>query len=107
MMIVAGADAFTYRVIATAGSRLHTAPVELGVETLSLVAVELKLIAELHETYGMPAPGNGPQRMLAYVSSWAERRGVRITAGGFALAMGSPVRRKLELIRESWLQGES
>jgi hypothetical protein len=75
---------------------IPTAPVELGVETLSLVAVELKLIAELHETYGMPAPGNGPQRMLAYVSSWAERRGVRITTGGFALAMGSPLRRKLE-----------
>jgi hypothetical protein len=75
---------------------IPTAPVELGVETLSLVAVELKLIAELHETYGMPAPGNSGQRMLAYVSSWAERRGVRITSGGFALAMGSPVRRKLE-----------
>jgi hypothetical protein len=75
---------------------IPTAPVELGVETLSLVAVELKLIAELHETYGMPAPGNSGQRMLGYVSSWADRRGVRITTGGFALAMGSPVRRKLE-----------
>jgi hypothetical protein len=75
---------------------IPTAPVELGVETLSLVAVELKLIAELHETYGMPAPGNAAQRMLAYVSSWANRRGVAITTGGFALAMGSPVRRKLE-----------
>jgi hypothetical protein len=75
---------------------IPTAPVELGVETLSLVAVELKLIAELHEVYGMPAPGNRAQRMLAYVSSWAERRGVRVTSGGFALAMGSPVRRKLE-----------
>ena len=72
------------------------APVELGVETLSLVAVELKLIAELHEVYGTPAPGNGSQRMLSYVASWADRRGVRITAGGFALAMGSPLRRKLE-----------
>ena len=75
---------------------IPTAPVELGVETLSLVAVELKLIAELHEVYGMPAPGSAPQRMLGYVASWAERRGVRITTGGFALAMGSPVRRKLE-----------
>lgn len=75
---------------------IPTAPVELGVETLSLVAVELKLIAELHEVYGRPAPGSGPQRMLGYVASWAERRGVRITTGGFALAMGSPLRRKLE-----------
>ena len=75
---------------------IPTAPVELGVETLSLVAVELKLIAELHEVYGMPAPGNPGQRMLAYVSAWADRRGVRITSGGLALAMGSPLRRKLE-----------
>jgi hypothetical protein len=75
---------------------IPTAPVELGVETLSLVAIELKLIAELHEVYGMPAPGSAPQRMLGYVASWAERRGVRITTGGFAFAMGSPVRRKLE-----------
>jgi hypothetical protein len=75
---------------------IPTMPVELGVETLTLVAVELKLIAELHEVYGMPAPGNSTQRMLAYVSSWATRRGVRITSGGFALAMGSPLRRRLE-----------
>lgn len=75
---------------------IPTAPVELGVETLALVAIELKLIAELHEVYGMPAPGSGPQRMLAYTGSWAERRGIRITTSGLALAVGSPLRRKLE-----------
>ena len=73
-----------------------TVVVELGVETLALVAVELKLIAELHEAYGMPAPGNNAQRMLAYVGSWATRRGVTITTDGLALAIGSPLRRKLE-----------
>jgi len=73
-----------------------TMPVELGVETLALVAVELKLIAELHEVYGMPAPGNAAERTMAYVSAWANRRGVRITSGGLALAMGSPLRRRLE-----------
>jgi hypothetical protein len=73
-----------------------TVPVELGVETLALVAVELKLIAELHEVYGMPAPGTQTQRMLAYVSSWATRRGVTVTSSGLALARGSPLRRKLE-----------
>jgi hypothetical protein len=75
---------------------IPTAPVELGVETLALVAIELKLVAELHEVYGMPAPGSGPQRMLAYTGSWAQRRGVRITTGGIALAVGSPLRRQLE-----------
>jgi hypothetical protein len=75
---------------------IPTIPVELGVETLALVAIELKLIAELHEVYGMPAPGSAPQRMIAYVGSWADRRGVRITTSGLALAVGSPLRRKLE-----------
>jgi hypothetical protein len=34
--------------------------------------------------------------MIAYVGSWADRRGVRITTSGLALAVGSPLRRKLE-----------
>ncbi|HEY2508192.1 MAG TPA: hypothetical protein VGI58_16880 [Streptosporangiaceae bacterium] len=73
-----------------------TTAVELGVETLALVAVELKLIAELHEVYGMPAPGTTSQRMRSYVGSWASRRGVRITSNGLAVAVGTPVRRQLE-----------
>ena len=73
-----------------------TAPLELGVETLALVAIELKLIAELHEVYGRPAPGSARQRMFAYTSAWAERRGVRATSNGLALAVGSPLRRQLE-----------
>jgi hypothetical protein len=73
-----------------------TIPLELGVETLALVAIELKLIAELHEVYGMPAPGSGPQRMMAYLGAWTERRGVRVTANGLALVAGSPLRRQLE-----------
>jgi hypothetical protein len=75
---------------------IPTLPVELGVETLALVAIELKLIAELHEAYGMPAPGTGPQRMMAYLGAWTERRGVRITANGLVLGVGSPLRRRLE-----------
>ena len=37
---------------------LPTAPVEIAVETLALVGIELKLVAELHEVYGMRAPGS-------------------------------------------------
>lgn len=73
-----------------------TMPVELGVETLALVAVELKLVAELHEVYGRPAPGTTRQRMLAYLTAWSQRRGVRLTSNGIALAVGTPVRRQLE-----------
>jgi hypothetical protein len=82
--------------VAAAVPFVPTLPIELGVETLALVAIELKLIAELHEVYGMPAPGPTPQRMIAYVGSWADRRGVRITSTGLALAVGSPLRRRLE-----------
>jgi hypothetical protein len=71
-------------------------PVELAVETIGVVAIELKLIAELHEVYGMRPPGNAAQRMTAYVGSWADRRGVQITSGGLVLAVGSPLRRRLE-----------
>lgn len=81
---------------ATAVPFIPTIPVELGVETLTLVAVELKLIAELHEIYGQRAPGNRTQRMMAYVSAWTDRRGVRITASGVAVSAGSPLWRKLE-----------
>ena len=73
-----------------------TLPMELGVETLALVAVELKLIAELHEVYGQQAPGSARQRMLAYLIAWSQRRGVRLTTDGISLAVGSPVRRRLE-----------
>jgi hypothetical protein len=82
--------------VAAAVPFVPTVPVELGVETLALVAIELKLIAELHEVYGMPAPGSTPQRMMAYVVSWTDKRGVRITSSGLALAVGSPLRRRLE-----------
>jgi hypothetical protein len=73
-----------------------TLPMELGVETLALVAVELKLVAELHEVYGQQAPGRAPARMMAYLTSWSQRRGVRLTSSGIAMAVGSPVRRQLE-----------
>jgi hypothetical protein len=75
---------------------IPTLPMELGVETLALVAVELKLVAELHEVYGQQAPGTTPARMLAYLTAWSQRRGVRLTTNGVAIAVGSPVRRQLE-----------
>ncbi len=75
---------------------LPSAPVEVGVEILALVAIELKLVAELHEAYGMPAPGSPRERMMSYVAAWADRRGVRVTAAGLDMAIGTPVRHRLE-----------
>ena len=70
-------------------------PVEIAAETLVVVGIEIKLIAELHEAYGMPAPGNLAERMGAYVASWAHRRGVFMIPGGVVLTAGSPMARLL------------
>jgi len=70
-------------------------PAEVVTETLALVGIEIKLVAELHEVYGMPAPGKGVDRMTAYVAAWAHRRGVFMVPGGLILAAGSPLARRL------------
>ncbi len=70
-------------------------PAEVAAETLVLVGIEIKLIAELHEVYGTPAPGKLPERMSAYVTAWAHRRGVFMIPGGVVLATGSPLARLL------------
>jgi len=70
-------------------------PAEVAAETLVLVGIEIKLIAELHEVYGTPAPGNFAERMSAYVAAWAHRRGVYMIPGGVVLATGSPLARLL------------
>ena len=70
-------------------------PAEIAAETLILVGIELKLVAELHEAYGTPAPGKFPERMSAYVGAWAHRRGVFMIEGGLIFAAGSPLARLL------------
>jgi hypothetical protein len=68
---------------------------EIATETLVIVGIEVKLIAELHEVYGMRAPGGLVDRMTAYVAAWARRRGVSMAPGDVVLEMGSPLRRRL------------
>ena len=72
-------------------------PAEIVAETLALVGIEIKLVAELHEIYGLPASGNVVERMTAYVAAWAHRRGVFLVPGGLVLAAGSPLARRLRL----------
>jgi hypothetical protein len=71
-------------------------PAEVLTETLALVGIEIKLVAELHEAYGMAPPGNVVDRAYAYTSAWAHRRGVFIAPGGVILAAGSPMARQLQ-----------
>ena len=71
-------------------------PAEMAAETLTVVGIEIKLVAELHEVYGMRAPGGVVDRMTAYTAAWADRRGVGLTPAGLVLAVGSPLRRRLQ-----------
>src|SRR5215831_13519473 len=70
-------------------------PVEVATETLALIGIEVKLVAELHEAYGMPATGNAMDRTTAYIAAWAHRRGVFMVPTGLVLAAGSPLARRL------------
>lgn len=78
----------------TAPPTLLTAPAQLAAETLAMAAIEIKLIAELHEVYGVPAAGNARERGLAYLSAWVDRKGVEPGRGALA-ALGSAVKRRL------------
>ena len=70
-------------------------PAEVAAETLAVVGIELKLVAELHEAYGAPAPGNAAERARSYLAAWAHRRGVFMVPGGLLLVTGSPLARQL------------
>ncbi|RZB16081.1 hypothetical protein StrepF001_28200 [Streptomyces sp. F001] len=51
-------------------------PTELAAEITGVAAIELKLIAELHEVYGVRPPGNLKDRSSAYLKSWSDERGI-------------------------------
>jgi hypothetical protein len=74
---------------------LVSAPVLLAAETVAVVAIEMKLIAELHEVYGRPVPGNGTQRAVALLQSWGGRRGINPLAPGIGAALGTAARKEL------------
>jgi hypothetical protein len=74
---------------------LPTFPAEVAAETLAVVGIELKLVAELHEAYGVPATGNAAERGRAYLAAWAHRRGVSVIPGGLMLVAGSPLARQV------------
>ncbi len=76
---------------------LLTAPVLLTAETLAVVAIELKLIGELHEVYRQPVPGNGSERAVALLQAWAGRRGVSafVPGQGVGAVLGTAARKEL------------
>jgi hypothetical protein len=53
-----------------------TAPVQVAAETLAVVVIEVKLVAELHELCGRGVPGTPATRGAAYLGAWVRRRGL-------------------------------
>ncbi|KAB1914605.1 hypothetical protein [Micromonospora sp. AMSO31t] len=76
---------------------LLSAPVLLAAETVAVVAIELKLIGELHEVHRLPVPAGGPQRAVSLVQSWATQRGVNpmMPGVGVSAVLGTAARREL------------
>jgi hypothetical protein len=69
---------------------LLTAPAQLVAETLVVAAIEVKLIAELHEVYGVQVQGNNTQRALAFAVAWSKQRGVDpLAPASVTLALGA------------------
>ncbi|QEU91331.1 hypothetical protein [Streptomyces kanamyceticus] len=71
-------------------------PAELAAEITGVAAIELKLIAELHEVYGRRPEGNLKQRSTAYLNSWSEERGIDVAKPAtINAALGGQMKREL------------
>ena len=55
---------------------LLSVPVQIAAETLAVAAIEVKLVAELHEVYSSGVQGPVRTRALSYLTSWGDRRGI-------------------------------
>ncbi|MFI0715133.1 hypothetical protein ACH4SK_31835 [Streptomyces inhibens] len=99
--LVAGACAGTAAVGAGVGAAAMlpvppAMPAELAAEVTGVASVEIKLIAELHEVYGLRPAGNFRQRAMAYLASWTEERGIDIAnPASLNFALGGQMKREL------------
>ncbi|MEU6665247.1 hypothetical protein [Streptomyces sp. NPDC046727] len=99
--LVAGAAAGTSTVGAGIGAAAMlpvppAMPTELAAEITGVAAIELKLIAELHEVYGVRPPGNVKARSTAYLSSWSGERGIDVMKPStYDTALGGRMKREL------------
>ncbi|MGW5847908.1 hypothetical protein ACWFQ8_08080 [Streptomyces sp. NPDC055254] len=71
-------------------------PAELAAEITGVAAIELKLVAELHEVYGQRPAGGLKDRSFAYLTAWTEERGVDLTKPTtLNAALGGQMKREL------------
>lgn len=76
---------------------LLSAPVLLAAETVGVVAIELRLIGELHEVYGVPVPGTGAERAVNLMQAWSQQRGVNpmLPGVGVGAILSSAARKEM------------
>lgn len=81
-----------------AAPTLLSAPVLLATETVAVVAIEIKLIGELHEIYGRSIVGTVPERAMKLVEAWSGQRGVNplVPGVGVAAVLGVSARKELQ-----------
>ncbi|MEU1513638.1 hypothetical protein ABZ490_16015 [Streptomyces sp. NPDC005811] len=71
-------------------------PTELAAEITGVAAIELKLIAELHEVYGLRPPGSLKDRSTAYLRAWSGERGIDpLKPSSVNSALGGQMKREL------------
>lgn len=76
---------------------LLAAPLQLTAETLAVVAVEIKLVAELHVLHDRAPVGTSAEVAGAYLGAWVERRAVDGAVGAPLLGavLGAAARQQL------------
>lgn len=75
---------------------LLSAPAQLVAETIVVAAIEVKLLAELHEVYGVRVHGTGAQRAVAFTTAWARQRGIDpLAPTSVTLALGAAAKTAL------------
>jgi hypothetical protein len=77
---------------------LLSMPVLLAAETVAVVAIELKLVGELHEVYGRPVHGAPAHRAIWLLHAWSAQRGINplLPGVGVATVLGTAARRDLQ-----------
>jgi hypothetical protein len=76
---------------------LLAAPVQIAAETLAVVAVELKLVAELHVVYGQAPLASRSQVAATYLSAWVDKKALDPGAPmpSMGAVLGTTARRQL------------
>ena len=77
---------------------LLVAPVQLAAETVAVVAVELKLVAELHVVHGRAPVASQGHVAAAYLAAWAARRpvGPGVEQPDLSAVLGAAARRQVQ-----------